>query len=423
MKTVRRRVRAWTGRAQDWRAQRWPRRTSPAYTTPRMRPVWHVLLFWLAIAVFVAWGINSWLRGRPDLIGDAPDPLAVTRVVLTLVGGVGAVFVGVYAYRRQRIEEAASLRADHDQFLSRYNSATEQLAHESPAARLAGVYAMAQLADDWVLESHDGRRQQCVDVLCAYLPMPPKGNAGDEEVRATVLSVIVDHVRKDPSDPNSWSSLNFDFSRADLRDAHLAGSFSSMVTFRDATFRGEAALAWVHFSGGVSFHGATFERLSITGDVSFVSLDFSRARFTDRVSMESVSFSGFSDFSAAQFEGRFTTFSGSYFHDEVTFEGAVFRGSTYFDSAAFLGRRASFAHAEFHSDAHFNHARLGAAHVDLRGVSFQGQIASFESCDLGTDSNINIERATFARACEHRGWDEIEARYMQQHVELRHLPE
>ena len=35
--------------------------------------------------------------------------------------------------------------------------------------RLAGVYAMAQLADDWA--DPDARRQ-CVAVLCAYLRMP-----------------------------------------------------------------------------------------------------------------------------------------------------------------------------------------------------------------------------------------------------------
>src|SRR5262249_33713884 len=36
-----------------------------------------------------------------------------------------------------------------------------------PAVRLAGVYAMAGLADDW-----PEHRQTCVDVLCAYLRLP-----------------------------------------------------------------------------------------------------------------------------------------------------------------------------------------------------------------------------------------------------------
>src|SRR5215831_14210978 len=47
----------------------------------------------------------------------------------------------------------------------RFATAAGQLGSDKPAAvRLAGVYAMAGLADDW-----PENRQTCVDVLCAFL--------------------------------------------------------------------------------------------------------------------------------------------------------------------------------------------------------------------------------------------------------------
>lgn len=52
-------------------------------------------------------------------------------------------------------------------FNERFATAAGQHAHDRPAVRRAGVYAMAGLADD-----RPEQRQTCVDVLCAYLRMP-----------------------------------------------------------------------------------------------------------------------------------------------------------------------------------------------------------------------------------------------------------
>ena len=58
----------------------------------------------------------------------------------------------------------------------RFATAAGQLGSDKPpAVRLAGVYAMAGLADDWA-----ENRQTCVDVLCAYLRMPYEPDPGDE---------------------------------------------------------------------------------------------------------------------------------------------------------------------------------------------------------------------------------------------------
>jgi hypothetical protein len=62
-----------------------------------------------------------------------------------------------------------TLDQERDRTLNeRSATAAGQLGDDKPpAVRLAGEYAMAGLADDW-LQNH----QTCIDVLCAYLRLP-----------------------------------------------------------------------------------------------------------------------------------------------------------------------------------------------------------------------------------------------------------
>src|SRR5215469_14845274 len=151
----------------------------------------------------------------------------------------------------------------------RFATAADRLGSDKPpAVQLAGVYAMAVLADDW-----EKNRQTCVDVLCAYLRMPyepdpgPNANAKEQrafrasrEVRYTVIRVITTHLQVGAV--VSWQGLNFDFRRVvfdggDFRGAMFSGGdvsfngaeFSAgLVDFSRATFSG----------GGVRFRGAEF---------------------------------------------------------------------------------------------------------------------------------------------------------------------
>src|SRR6185312_11182231 len=101
----------------------------------------------------------------------------------------------------------------------RFATAAGQLGDDKPpTVRLAGVYAMAGLADDW-----PENRQTCVDVLCGYLRMPyddepAEGAASSDvlafqasrEVRHTIIRVITSHLV--PAAATSWQKLNYDFS-------------------------------------------------------------------------------------------------------------------------------------------------------------------------------------------------------------------
>jgi hypothetical protein len=113
----------------------------------------------------------------------------------------------------------------------RFDTVAGQLGSDKPpAVRLAGVYAMAGLADDW--QDH---RQMCVDVLCAYLRMPYEPEPGDDapvekrlalqasrEVRHTVIRVIAAHLNG--TAPVSWCGLNFDFAGAVFDGGDFSGA-------------------------------------------------------------------------------------------------------------------------------------------------------------------------------------------------------
>jgi uncharacterized protein YjbI with pentapeptide repeats len=168
--------------------------------------------------------------------------LDVLKVAIAVAAIIGAVLTGVYAYRKQKLAEADALRADADHLLTRFGKASDQLGHDNPAVRLAGVYAMAALADDWI-----DQRQLCINVLTAYLQVPytadgssPDFRPGEREVRRNLIRVIRDHLRPGFSTV-SWAGCSFRFEGAifdggDLTGVHLSGG---KVNFHAARFIGE----------------------------------------------------------------------------------------------------------------------------------------------------------------------------------------
>jgi uncharacterized protein YjbI with pentapeptide repeats len=229
----------------------------------------------------------------------------------------------------------------------RFATAAEQLGSDKPAVRLAGVYAMAGLADDW-----EENRQTCVDVLCAYLRMPYEPDPGQDapeprrlafqairEVRHTVIRVITAHLREDAV--VSWQGLNFDFT----------GVVFDGGDFSDAQFSG----------GTVSFGRAQFS----SGRVGF-----GRARFTGG----KVSFSG------AQFSGGEVGFGGARFSGgRVSFTVAQFsRGLVYLGDAQFTGGEVDFGHAQFSGClVLFGRARFSGSKVSFTGAQFSGGEVDF----------------------------------------------
>lgn len=368
---------------------------------------WHIAVSTaVGFAIVAVVLLLSWLLARPN---DHSSWADVIRSAVLAVGAIAAVPAGYVAYRKQqttekdyereqaklafdqakeasrqqeltdandrRIQEidAANKRADAAAFSDRFTVVADQLGSERAAVRLAGVYAMAQLADDWG-RADPPQRQICIDVLCAYLRMPwPAGQtpqmlrtAGDRaaaprrrlagrtrpagaapladhrmreeesRVRGTILRVIADHVREDRT-RDHWHDEKFDLTSAELPD----------VALDRCQFRGDFVAVRVTFTGDTDFHLATFSADAM----------FDGATFIKGASFTAATFSAGAYFIEATFTGH-ADFTGAAFTSNAWFNDAVFKTrSVFFIMAAFTGAalfdRATFAGAAWFTDAIF----------------------------------------------------------------------
>lgn len=271
----------------------------------RERTLWSirshiVAVVLIGLGVFGVAAALLWLAlGLPT----APSPdtrLNLIKIALSVVAGVGGVVALVVAYRKQRIGEMAEARERVKVLNERFAGACAQIGHEKPTVRLAGIYAMASLADEWLEQ-----RQVCIDVLCAYLRIPYEPalksqwhHDEESEVRLSITSVISDHLR--PGAPVSWQGHEFNFLRAVLRSADFA---DIQVT------GGRLLFSLARFPGGWT----SFDGMHVSGGEVW----FGGAEFVDaRVTFENAEFSG----GRVQFDGA--EFTGG----EVSFRGAEFTG-------------------------------------------------------------------------------------------------
>jgi len=307
---------------------------------------------------------------------------------LTLVGSLVTQFYGIR--RTSRDTEKTRQQLDHtlaeqrERTLNeRFATAADKLGSDKAAAvRLAGVYAMAGLADDWA-----ENRQTCVDVLCAYLRMPYSPDPGedaseirrlaflaDREVRHTVIRVIAAHLR--PEAQPCWSGLNLDFVGVSFDGGSFVGcNFGGTVNFSSAEFSGgTVSFVGSEFPGTVFFRYAKFSG----GEVNFDLVEFSAV---GEVSFNGAKFdASVVHFTGAKFSGgkvgfRFAKFSGG----EVTFRWAEFTGGDVsFAEAEFTGSDVSFAEAEFTgSEVSFLDAKFTGSEVSFIEAEFTGGTVDF----------------------------------------------
>jgi hypothetical protein len=323
------------------------------YTRPRRLWPMSAALIGTILLGFGAAAATNWILwrivGHPQLTmwnAETQREVAIISLVVMLgLGGVAAVVIG---YRRQRIAEAANVHERARLLSERLAITSTQLGHESAAVRLAGVCALAGLADDW-----PAKRQTCVDVLCGYLRMPYQPDPeelgwreGEREVRLSIIRTIRDHLRRDrTADPYSWQGLDFDFTRATFDGGDFSGTTfaDGVVSFEGAEFIGAVSFMGTRFTDGkISFVGAHI----LAGNVYFADAVFSGGT----VYFMDVQFSGgIVVFMGAQFSGANVAFIGAQFSGtDVTFSRAQFtKGCVSFADAAFSRGHVSFSGARF----------------------------------------------------------------------------
>ncbi|MFC6714307.1 hypothetical protein [Branchiibius cervicis] len=257
--------------------------------------------------------------------------------------------------RRAEREDVSYLR-------DRFTTAAEQLGHDADPVRLAGVYAMATLADDWLRQNNQHEAQVCVDVLCGYVrTRRDYGDSevkkqADTEIRQTIVRTITNRLQPDDTrgDLPSWSTLDLDFT----------GS---------------------HFDGDYSFHGAQFT----AGKVTFDNVRFSGGT----VSFDCAGFAGgYVSFKNAGFTGGYVSFKNAGFTGgETTFSGAGFTGSTvHFGSAKLTGGKLFFNGAKFKGGlVTFTKATISNQIMSFTNAAFEGSRVNFDSANFSGKVSFN----------------------------------
>ena len=333
----------------------------PAKEWMEKLPLFVAIAIWAVLAI-IAFLLAMWWLGHVPFWQLKLDPKKqaenIVKIALTLVGGVGAVAYLVIKYQERQQAGRAEKREKDRTVDTKMQDAINQLGSDKASTRIAGVYALTDIADRY----KGGYRQRVVDILCGYLrsdranyaldelgqPVKNasghlvKSGASDEAVESTILSVMRDRLRKERKDDKTgktivqtvdddqlWCACTFDLHEATFHEA---------VDLTDSTFERDAYFYGTKFERVADFHGADF---------AVVVADFRGARFTDGA------YFGWADFTGVAY------FVGARFTGVADFVGARFTGVAYFVGARFTGVAnftgvADFVGAEFRGGAAFS---------------------------------------------------------------------
>lgn len=266
---------------------------------------------------------------------------------------------------------------------SRFAQAAEQLSSVQPVIRLAGVYAMVSLADDWLQTEPPNplERQVCVDVLRAYLRsgvderatvIDDDGKllplAADTEVRQTIFRIIADRRHMPSRNRASWVAVDTGLARADLR----------LIDFGTSKFR------------DLNLEGAKFTKSKLYNssfiDCNLVKVDFSYSTM-QKLTFERCDLSH-ADFSNIGGIGASVDFSGSKLIS-ARMAGVYLSGTNF--SLANLGnanfRNSGFWNANFQQAdlQYIDMEKCKVGRSNFKGANFSWanlEKADLSSCDL-----------------------------------------
>ncbi|WP_371174155.1 pentapeptide repeat-containing protein [Buchananella felis] len=415
-------------------------------------PLFLVIAFWVTVGLgaltglFGLWAYNSATpnspTGSPQAIkkacfdaaegfvanlqcvwktaGAGPDTYEAMKLALAVIGGIGGVAFLVIKYRTRVSEEHEEARADRKEAEAKLVAAVEQLGSEFPQVRIAGVYALADLADTYLGDY----KQRVVNILCGYLrtkrgefikreevdkqiqdgnrlnigtDLPLMYVSDDAPVESTVLEVLAAHLRKEDALPTlsrvkpelSWSECKVDLHGANFteplvfnstavendisfKSCHFAreinfddSTFNGVVSFDDSTFNGRASFVGSTFNIWASFEGSTFNaNASFEDSTSKYWASFERCNFNSGVSFDGTKFNARARFARSNSDER-ACFDRSTFNGWARFSGCRFDGPISFDGSTF-NDSAYFDQTEFNGGASFD----GSTFND--GASFDG---------------------------------------------------
>lgn len=316
-------------------------------------PLLGKIVAWVVLAILAFAAVMCCLWHLTSEPGKYVASIAATS--LTIVGGVGAVAYLVIKYQERqqagRDEERAKReeRREEDRFVNtKMQDAVDQLGSDRASTRIAGVYALTDVAD-----TYGGYRQRVVDILCGYLrsdretyPLgadgkpatdQPRSGDSDKAVESTIIAVMRNHLLKERKADNGEIRV-----RQIVRDDQLWCDCA--FDLHEVTFHEYVDLMDITFVRGLNFNRSKFED----------HINFKRATFEGYVVFIGTIFKGDANFSRATFKGE-VHFNESIFKGEARFNEAIFKRDAYFSKSTFKGST-YFSRVAFKRDVNFNRA-------------------------------------------------------------------
>ena len=393
----------------------------------RKKSLFLAIALWTLLSV-ACYTVLSWLWGGRFLAGWTSDkPLIFKELLsttLAAVGGIGAVGYLVIKYREQASTEREELRQNEGEADKKLADAVQQLGSKSPQVRIAGCYALADVADTYGSENYGvDYNKRAVEILCGYLRTVRSDN--DEPVESAVLSMLSNHLTPPAhsfsnSNIGPWSRYTIDLRGAILKETiNFQGACIASLDCRQAEFHGKADFtdahfdAYTHFDQAHFYHQANFNgaQFQHKNDPNLIA-SFVNTHFHNKATFNEAHFYHQANFTGAQFQqGAKST------ELEATFRGTRFDGNTHFDTvhfyhdANFTGAQfqesadsilnTSFKGTHFHNKATFNNAHFHrdasmlatGIKVSFRGSHFHGE-THFDNTHFWRRAYFDVNRDT-----------------------------
>ena len=373
------------------------------------------IVVWVFLAV-ATYTILNWMWGNQGISSgwslrqDNSTQLERIKTSLTIIGGIGAIGYLVIKFR----ERSALERGEADEKLVR---AVQQLGDASPQVRIAGVYALADVADTYEGPYH----QRVVDILCGYLHTDRLLKDANGEIRyainedglldydhplssdgpveSAILSIIASHLRPPQATPQNnrnkayvgglWSSY-----RIDLHDATLTEQINftdchfKQLDLRRATLFDRAIFSKSYFAGSASFEYGTFKQAAYFDRTYFEFLSsFQGTKFERDALFGNAKFDLISYFNEVTFAGD-VEFYGTIFSSTCDFTGSTFMRDAYFKEAEF--NHPYFRKCTFRRDVDFTPSKIETFErtwvLDADGPMLDGNLES-----TFFEANFNIK--------------------------------
>lgn len=376
------------------------------------------IITWVLVAT-VAYTLLNWFWGDRGIFSgwsleeNTSTPLERIKVSLTILGGTGGIGYLVIKFR----ERSALERSEADEKLVR---AVQQLGDASPQVRIAGVYALADVADTYEGPYH----QRVVDILCGYLRTDrllkdANGEtryatnkdgflnydhplSSDGPVESAILSIIASHLRppqttsknkRNKTDLGPWSSYRIDLHNAILTEQiYFVNCHFKQLDLRRATLFDRVIFSGSHFFEAASFESSIFKQVVDFGQAHFdFHSSFQGAEFKKDALFDNAEFNSTSNFSEVTFAGN-SRFYGTIFSSICEFSDSTFIQDTCFKEAEF--NLAYFRKCTFRQSADFTPNKIETLKrtwvLDSDGSLLDGNL---EPTFFEADFNIKLRGA------------------------------